>query len=256
MLHKAMEVFRLFTAQRKELGVVEAAELLDRPKSSVSRCLSAMHAAGFLDRSDGGRYRISMQVAALGEMAKQSTSLQRSARPVLERLTAATGETSNLTVLADGEAVNVEAVESPRPVMHMGYVGRRFPLHASAAGKVLLAWWPGAEPEVPLVRCTPATITDPEVLRAELDRVRAAGYAVNWMELERDLVAVAAPVRDHRAQLVAAISISAPASRVSRATLAEACGSVVEAALHLSRALGCPEPAPLHRTSRVAAIPL
>ncbi|MBD0319509.1 MAG: helix-turn-helix domain-containing protein, partial [Gemmatimonadetes bacterium] len=169
-----MEVFRLFTPQRKEIGVLEAAELLDRPKSSVSRCLSAMHAAGFLDRSPNGPYRISMQMAAIGEMAKQGTSLQRSARPVLEALTAATGETSSLSVALDGEAVNVDAVESPRPVMLMGVVGRRFALHASAAGKVLLAWLP--EPAIeehlrkPLARCTPATITEPAALREELAR--------------------------------------------------------------------------------------
>ena len=243
MLHKAMEVFRLFTPQRKEIGVLEAAELLDRPKSSVSRCLSAMHAAGFLDRSANGPYRISMHMAAIGEMAKQATSLQRSARPVLEALTGTTGETSNLSVVADGEAVNVDAVESPHPVMHMGALGRRFPLHASAAGKVLLAWLPEPRAEEhmrqPLVRCTPATITEPAALREELARIREQGYAVNWMELERDLVAVAAPVWDHRGELVAALSISAPATRMSPDALPGVGGSVADAARRLSRTLGC-----------------
>ena len=242
MLHKAMEVFRLFTPQRKEIGVLEAAELLDRPKSSVSRCLSAMHAAGFLDRSSNGPYRISMQMAAIGEMAKQGTSLQRSARPVLEALTAATGETSSLSVAVDGEAVNVDAVESPRPVMLMGVVGRRFALHASAAGKVLLAWIPESAEErlrQPLERYTPATITEPAVLREELARIRELGYSVNWKELEEDLVAVAAPVWDHRGQLVAALSIAAPTSRISRGALPGVGGTVADAARQLSRALGC-----------------
>jgi DNA-binding IclR family transcriptional regulator len=245
MLHKTMEVLRLFTPQRREIGVLEAAELLERPKSTVSRFLGAMHAAGFLERGGDGRYRVSMQVAAIGEMARQSTSLQRSARPVLEALTAATGETSNLSVLADGEAVNVDAAESPRPVMHMGSVGRRFPLHASAAGKVLMAWRPEAEVEAwlaaPLAPCTPATLTTPEAVRAELARVRASGVAVNWTELEPDLVAVASPVRDHRAQVVAALSISAPAPRIPRSALAGVCARVAAAAAHLSRTLGCAE---------------
>jgi DNA-binding IclR family transcriptional regulator len=243
MLHKAMEVFRLFTPQRKEIGVLEAAELLDRPKSSVSRCLSAMHAAGFLDRSANGPYRISMQMAAIGEMAKLGTSLQRSARPVLEALTAATGETATLSVAVDGEAVNVDAVESPRPVMLMGVVGRRFALHASAAGKVLLAWLPEDSVEdrlrQPLERYTPATLTDPAALREELARTRERGYSVNWKELEEDLVSVAAPVWDHRGQLVAALSIAAPASRMPRSALAGAGGTVADAARQLSRALGC-----------------
>ena len=243
MLHKTMEVLRLFTPQRREIGVLEAAELLERPKSTVSRFLGAMHAAGFLERGDEGRYRVSMHVAAIGEMARLATSLQRSARPVLERLTAATGETSNLSLLADGEAVNVDAVESPRPVMHMGSLGRRFPLHASAAGKVLMAWRPGPEVDSwlrsPLPACTAATLTDAGALRAELDRVRAAGIAVNWTELEPDLVAVAAPVRDHRGEVVAALSISAPAPRIPRELLPAIGARVADAARTLSRTLGC-----------------
>lgn len=245
MLHKAMDLLRLFTPQRKELGVIEIAKLLGWPKSTTSRSLSAMQAAGFLDRSaESGGYRVSMQLAAIGEMAKQATSLQRMARPALERLTAATGETSNLVVLVDSEGVNLEAIESPQPVMHMGSVGRRFPLHASAACKALLAWRPANEVlsllQLPLARCTPATITNPEVLLRELADVRARGYAVNWMELEDDLVAIGAPVRDHRSDVVAAISISAPASRVPRDVLPAIGAHVIEAARGLSRDLGCP----------------
>jgi DNA-binding IclR family transcriptional regulator len=245
MLHKAMEVLHLFTPSRKDIGVVEAADLLHRPKSTVSRWLSAMESAGFLDRAvESGRYRVAMRLAAVGEMAKQATPLQRTARHALERLTAATGETSNLVVLVDSEGVNVEAIESPQPVMHMGSVGRRFPLHASAACKALLAWRPDSEIlsllQLPLARCTPATITSPELLLRDLADVRERGYAVNWMELEDDLVAVGAPVRDHRSDVVAAISISAPASRVPRDVLPAIGAHVVDAARALSRSLGCP----------------
>ncbi len=245
LLHKTMDLLRLFTRERRELSVSEVAKLLTWPKSTTSRSLSAMEAAGFLDRSvESGRYRVSMQLAAVGELAKQATSLQQMARPALERLTAATGETSNLVVLVDSEGVNVEAIESPQPVMHMGSVGRRFPLHASAACKALLAWRPDSEIlsllQLPLARCTPATITSPELLLRDLADVRERGYAVNWMELEDDLVAVGAPVRDHRSDVVAAISISAPASRVPRDVLPAIGAHVVDAARALSRSLGCP----------------
>jgi DNA-binding IclR family transcriptional regulator len=127
--------------------------------------------------------------------------------------------------------------------MLMGVVGRRFALHASAAGKVLLAWLPEDSVEdrlrQPLERYTPATLTDPAALREELARTRERGYSVNWKELEEDLVSVAAPVWDHRGQLVAALSIAAPASRMPRSALAGAGGTVADAARRLSRALGC-----------------
>lgn len=243
MLRKAMEVLDLFTPRRKELGVTEVAELLGRPKSTVSRWMSAMEDAAFLDRDpDTGRYRVSLRLAAVGEMARQSTSLQRVARPALERLTTATGETANLVVIVGREGVNIEAAESPRPVMHMGMVGRRFPLHASAACKAILAFMDGARARAllaePLERRTRATITDPERLMEELAAVRREGYAVNWAELEEDLVAVAAPVHDHRGEVVAAVSISAPLSRVRRESLPELGRHVADAALGLSADLG------------------
>ena len=243
MLRKAMEVLDLFTPQRKELGVTEVADLLGRPKSTVSRWMGAMEEAGFLDRDPAaGRYRVSLRLAAVGEMARQSTSLQRVARPALERLTAATGETANLVVIVGTEGVNIEAAESPRPVMHMGMVGRRFPLHASAACKAILASMGEAEARAllprQLERRTPATITDPQRLMEELAVARRQGYAVNWAELEEDLVAVAAPVRGHRGETVAAVSISAPLSRVRRESLPELGRHVAEAARALSADLG------------------
>lgn len=243
MLRKAIEVLGLFGPARREVGVVEAAELLGRSKSTVSRWLSAMEEAGFLDR-DGvsGRYRVGMRLAALGELARQSTSLQRLALPALERLTRATGETSDLVVLAGSEAINVEMVESPRPVKHVGWVGRRLPLHATAAGKSLLAWQPDAEVRrllrLPLERFTPATIIDLESFLAELARVREQGYSVAWAELEEDLIGVASPVRDHTGAVVAVLTIGAPISRVAREVLSRVAAQVMAESDSVSRALG------------------
>jgi DNA-binding IclR family transcriptional regulator len=243
LLHKAMDVLRLFTPSRKEIGVTEAAALLRRPKSTMSRWLSALEDAEFLERSsDSGLYRVSMRLAAVGEMTRQATSLQRTSRHALEQLTSATGETSNLVLLVGPEGVNVESVDSPHPILHMGAVGRRFPPHASAAGKALIAWLPEdallALLPSRLEACTSLTITSHEQLRAELATVRDRGYAVNYLELESELVGVGAPVRDHRGAVVAAISMSAPVSRMPREAVPAAGEHVVRAACTLSRDLG------------------
>lgn len=243
MLHNAMAVLDLFSFERRELGVLEVARLLGRPKSTISRWLSAMDEAGYLVR-DGStsRYRISMRLAALGELARQVTTLQREARPVLEWLSRATGETSNLAVLDGAEAVNVEAAVSPRPIMHVGWIGRRLPLHVSAAGKALLAWRGVAEVErlLPAVleRRTAWTITDRGALLADLAQARARGYTITWAELELDMVAAGAPVRDHRGEVVGALAIAAPISRVTREQLGGLAGQVVRAARDLSERLG------------------
>lgn len=243
MLRQAMDVLRLYSPERRDLGVVETAELLDAPKSSVSRWLRAMAEAGFLVREpSSGRYRLSMDLAALGELARQATSLQRLARPLLEGLAAETGETSNLVILDRGAAVNVEVVQSPRPIKHVGILGRRLPLHATAAGKVLLAWLPAEERAAlvaePLRRHTERTICSRSALEDELERVRNAGTATAWKELEEDLAAASAPVRSHRGEVVAAITTSAPSSRVRQEALPDLAARVRTAADALSAALG------------------
>lgn len=243
MLRKSMSVLRLFTPTRQELGVTEAADLLGCSKSSVSRWMRDMEAEGFLDRDEAtGRYRLGIRLVVLGELAKQATSLQRLAQPALERLTLETGETSNLVVMVGDEAVNVLAVESPRPIKHVGWPGRRIPLHATASGKSLLAWRKPEEVRAllpaPLPRFTPATITDAEALLAELARVRAQGYSEAWAELEEDLVGIAAPVWDHSGTVVGVLTIGAPNSRVSREMLPTLAGHVLGAARSVSAGLG------------------
>lgn len=243
MLRKTMEVLGLFTPTRRELGVLEAADLLKRPKSTVSRWLSAMEDAGFLDRDGAsGRYRIGMRLAAVGELAKQSTSVQREALPRLQELTRATGETSNLVVLSGTAAVNVEMVESPRPIKHVGWLGRVLPLHATAAGKALMAWRPAEDLDdyltTPLQRFTEATITDLEEYREELERTREVGYAVAWGEMEADLLGVAAPVRDHTGKVVGVLTISAPLSRTPLRQLPALGQQIKQAADSLSYGLG------------------
>jgi IclR family transcriptional regulator, acetate operon repressor len=238
-----MDVLRLFSPERRDLGVVETSELLDAPKSSVSRWLRAMAEAGFLVREpSSGRYRLSMDLAALGELARQATSLQRLARPLLEGLAAETGETSNLVILDRGAAVNVEVVQSPRPIKHVGILGRRLPLHATAAGKVLLAWLPAEDRSVllaePLKRYTEHTLCSRNAVEDELKRVRKVGTATAWKELEEDLAAASAPVRSHRGEVAAAITTSAPTSRVPEEALPELAARVRAAADALSAALG------------------
>ncbi len=246
MLRQAMSVLRLFSRDRPELGVVETADLLDRPRSSVSRWLRDMADAGFLVRDPAsGRYRLSMELAALGELSRRSTSLQKVARPVLEALVRDTGETSNLVILEGEFGVNVEVVQSPRPVKHVGVLGRRLPLHATAAGKVLLAGRPDEEIAAILAgelpRLTGFTFCDRARLEEIVARVRVEGFATAWRELEEDLAAASAPVRDHTGEVVAAVTTSVPVSRISREALPELARRVRVAADEVSRGLGAPE---------------
>ena len=241
MLRKAMDVLGLFATRRMQLGVLEVAEALGWPKSSTSRILAGMAASGFLDRDDGsGPYRVGARLAAVAVFAQQSASLQRLARPALERLRDETGETASLAVLAGKEMVDLEVVESLRRVRHSDWVGRHGPLHATAAGKALIAWMPPAEIRkrvMPMKRYAPRTITDFPELLEDLSQVRDRGYAIAVRELEDDLVAIAAPIRNQNGEILGVAAIGAPASRAPGRTLPALAKAVLEAAATASEAL-------------------
>ena len=243
MLDRAIEILEMFNEARRDVGVVEAAELLGAPKSTVSRRLAAMEAAGLLGRDpETLRYHLGVRLVTLGSLARQATPLQRMALPYLKSLTEATGETSDLVVLMGREAVNVEAVESPRTMKHVGWAGRRIPLHATAAGKSLLAWLPEDQVrsllDLPLQSYTPNSIRSLEEFLAELAEVRRQGYSTSVGEFEEDLVGVAAPVQDHVGRTVAAITIGIPSGRAGDAAMPHLIRSTVNAAQDMSAKLG------------------
>lgn len=238
-----MKVLALFTSARRELGVVEVATLLGRPKSTVSGWMSAMNEVGLLDREGGsGPYRLGIRLAALGELARRSVLFEREARPLLEQLTRRTRETSSANVLIGSAVVNSVVVESPQPILSAGGIGIPMPIHATAAGKILVAWKPEEEIRhllpVRLERFAAGTILDIEEFFEVLAVVRSQGYSIADGELAPDLFAVSAPVRDSSSAVVGAISIAAPASRIAIDAIPRLVDEVRQTAAATSAALG------------------
>jgi DNA-binding IclR family transcriptional regulator len=202
-----------------------------------------MARAGFLDQDPvSGRYRVGIRLANLGELARHSTSLQRVAWPSLCRVGEVTGETATLMVVSGREGVTIDVQESFHPLKIPGHLGGRFPLHATAGGKVLLAWQPRAELgrllTAPLARLTPATITSMARLEKELEATRSRGYGMSAAEWLTDVYAVAAPIRDHRGQVVAAVASACPKSRWEPKTIRTMAKVVMDAGAEISRNLG------------------
>lgn len=261
MVGKAMAVLELFTTSRRQLGVVEIGELLGRPRSTVSRWLAVMEQVGWLDRDgDTGPYRLGIRLAALGELARHSTSLQLASRPFLEELTRVTRETASVNELLGSEVVNVGVVESPRPILQAGGVGIPLPLHATAAGKVLTAW--RSKEEVlrllppRLEQFTTRTITDVDLFLEGLNDVREHGHAIAAGELADDLLAISAPVRDDTGRVIGAITVGGPIARLGDDVRAEVIERVKTAGAGVSRALGyLPDTAePDGSTPRIAVV--
>lgn len=253
MLKQLDQILSLFSRERSELSVLEAAALLHRPRSTTYRLMSQVEKAGFLDQDpETGRYRLGIKLAALGELAQRATSLQRIAQPVLRQLSAQTGETATLLLLIDGEGIAVLHAESAQRVVAKGLVGRHWPLHASAGGKALLAWRPDSGGvdllRKPLKRYTPGTIASVSELRAELNKVRARGYATVRGEFIDDVWGVAVPLFNHREEVEGALTLGGPRSRVTRARFPELGEILMFAGEKVSRSLGYAGPYPMHVT--------
>jgi DNA-binding IclR family transcriptional regulator len=238
---KALAILAAFNEGRPDVGVSELAGELGMHKSTVSRLLATLEKRGLV-RRDGDRFLPGFELARLGALAVRDISLVGSARDSLERLARETGETVNLAVRDGDRALNLHQVQSEHIIGVGDWTGRALPLHATANGKVLLAFADGPLPKrLPAV--TRKTITSREELEAELRRIRDAGFAVALEELEAGLHAVAAPVFEYSGACVAAVSVSGPAYRLPEQRLPGVGGLCVAAADDISERLGFGEAA-------------
>jgi DNA-binding IclR family transcriptional regulator len=209
---RALAILGAFSPERPLLRVSELAGELNLHKSTVSRLLAILQARGLV-RRDGDRFAPGPELARLGVLAVNGLPLVQAAREPLGRLAEETKETVNLAVRRGDEAVNVVQVQTAHFLGMTDWSGRGAPLHATANGKVLLAFGDGA-PVEELPALTRRTITEPDALEAELERVRRAGFATAVEELEVGLNAVAAPVFDAAGACLAAVSVSGPSFRL------------------------------------------
>lgn len=239
----AMDVLCAFERPPCEFGASELARQLGMTKNHVFRVLKTLESRGFVRRVDD-RYMVGVRAFEIGQLAIKRLDVARVARPVLNQLQQETGETVHLAVLdaISLEAVCIERVESQHPVRLSAEVGRRFPLHAGACPKVLLAFLPTEQQDAVLTRDLPSytqlTATEPAVLRRELADIQQKGYAIADEDLDLGAAAVAAPIRDWSSQVVGAISVAGPVVRVRNGLRTTLKVAVVAAADHISSQLG------------------
>jgi IclR family transcriptional regulator, acetate operon repressor len=207
-------------------------------KSTTSRLLLALERNGLIRRDAHGAFRPGEVFIRFAWRGGAEAGLTDVAQPYLNRLGQATGETVNLGVERDGMVDQIAQVDSAYLIGGTNWLGRPVPLHCAALGKVLLAYGAAQLPSGRLERRTPQTLTSRAALEAELASVRRRGYAVIDGELEPGLVAVAAPVFRDGGVVVAALSVSGPATRLTPDRLAEVASRCTAEAHALSRALG------------------
>jgi DNA-binding IclR family transcriptional regulator len=226
-------------AEGGELGTNEIARRIGLHPSSVSRLLSTLADSGLVEHvPESGRYRLGLRLIELGNAVLARLDLREVARPHLRALVDQTGETATLSAPGEPDAVTVDFVQSASSVQSVARVGRPSVAHATATGKVALAFGDVELPTGRLQAFTERTIVDRSALAGEIERVRGQGWAQALGEREEDLNALAAPVRGSRGALAAVLGIQGPASRFGDDAMARALEPLLARAAAVSDALG------------------
>lgn len=199
-----------------DVGTVEIAAALGIDKGAASRVLQTLVAAGYAMQGPGRRYQAGPKLRARSAqpVLPGSATLRERARPLLERLHAATQETAHLAIRADDRVLYLDKVETDLPLRVDRPVGTLSPLHCTALGKIFLAYGEAPLPRS-LAEFTTRTTIDLESLRASLKRIVEHGYAIDDEEFALGIRCVAAPLRDSEGRVVAALGISGPTARIT-----------------------------------------
>jgi DNA-binding IclR family transcriptional regulator len=238
-VQRALAVLDELAAANAELGTNELARRTGINASTVSRLLATLAAARIVEHSpETGRYRLGLRLLELGNAVLERLDVRTIARSRLQTLVDATGETATLSAPGQAESSTIDVVQGTSTVQSVARLGRPGPGHATATGKIVLAFGGQPLPSGRLTRYTERTIVDRRVLERELAAVRARGWAEAIGERELDLNAIAAPILDQRGALVSVLGIQGPASRFDRTAMRTALGPLLAGAAAISAGLG------------------
>lgn len=230
------------------IGFGDLSTKVDLSKGTIHRLLSTLAYLDYVRQdTETKKYNLGFKLVELGNRLLSQIDFRTEARSFLVELAEDTKETVHLVILDQNEVLYIDKVESnsnPTGLRMASMLGARIPAHCCAVGKVLLAALPEEELEKMvrskgLPKRTENTIIDLGKLKEHLQLVRENGYALDQEENEIGIHCVAAPIRDQRGEVIAAISISVPVSRIKASILrTELKNQVTETALRISRKIG------------------
>jgi DNA-binding IclR family transcriptional regulator len=237
-IEKAVEVLFHLHAARAPLGVTALGRELGLPKSSAHRLLTALRHRDLVEQDESGRYHTGIGLVVLGQGALHAQPLLAASRPILEREAAALAETVFLVAARGGRLTVLDQAEGPAFLRAAPRVGEEVPAHATAVGKLALAFAPEqvGSRESPLARFTDRTLCDAAALDAELARVRASGVAESDDEWQPGLSAIATPIW-LRGSLAGSLAVAAPGARLAGEVRARATQRLVAAAAEIGARL-------------------
>jgi len=222
VLDKTFFILDILLQRDSSMHITEISEKLGLYPSTTHRILDTLKYWGYVEQDPKTqKYRLGLKLLELGMAKLHQMDLVREATTYLKELVKQCNETVHLGVLEEREVLYLAKEESSQTIRMISYVGKRAPLHCTALGKVLLAYLPEEEikkilDKIVLTRLTENTITDKMDLEKELDKVKEQGFALDRQENEKDILCIAAPIRNHQGKIIAALSISIPIFRLDK----------------------------------------
>jgi IclR family KDG regulon transcriptional repressor len=234
-VERALDILLCFT-DSTHLGLMEITNKVSLHKSTVHRLLASLEGKGFVIRdTQTEKYRLGFRIWELSANLSQTDDPAIVLLPEMERLRDLLGETISLYIRDGKERIRIQAVQSNQAIRRVAPIGARLPLYVGASSKVLIAF---ANPSVQLsiIQDTewPGYLKSQEYIR-QLGETREFGYATSIEEREPGAAAVAAPIYNRSNELVAALSVSGPASRLSAEVMKEQANLIIEAAKRMGK---------------------
>jgi len=224
-LARGLSVLKAFDEQHERLSLSDVAHIAGLPRASARRALITLQTLGYVE-SNGRLFSLSPQVLTLARAYLASSPVPRVAQGFLENVSESLGQSCSLSILHDDEAIYIARSTRKRIGSLQRDVGAQLPAHCTSMGRVLLAALSDKELNAFLARAkiqslTPYTVTDRTELRTLIEKIRRNGYAIVDQELEVDLRAIAVPVHNASGRVIAAMNVSAQASRTPKKQLVE-----------------------------------
>ncbi len=242
-VERALQILNCFDDKNPERGVSEIAQAVSLHKSTTHRIVTTLLNYGYLERADDDQgYRLGLKLAGLGYKVIRRMDLRREALPHMDQLVEQWDETCDLSIFDQERVFYVEVLRGSHALTIAAAVGQRLPAHCTASGKLFLAHLSPEELDAflskPLQAYTDKTITSPDELRLQLETIRHQGYSFDNEELEAGIRAIAAPIRNHKGDIIAAISIPGPTNRMADARIPQITVSLIETSQAVSRRMG------------------
>ncbi|RKX42278.1 MAG: IclR family transcriptional regulator [Thermotogae bacterium] len=243
-LQRFITILECFTAEKPELSLGEIVRETGLPKPTVHRIAEAMVRYNILTKDTKTmRYKIGVKLFEMGSVYLASMELRDVAFPYLDWLQQQTKESIHLGILEEIEVISIEGLESTHSLRLKVWIGKRAPLYCTAIGKAILAFLPENEQDEIISRLslrafTKRTITSKELLRKELKKIRQEGLSYDRQEHEEGICCIGAPVFDRSGRVIASVSISGPAVRMTPNKVQRYKAFLIQAVKNISQRLG------------------